>query len=300
MPHRFDFAVEALQPVHVDVPDSIRGADLMSPYCWRRDDGRHAMLVRVVSAANSDRATTGAIWYGEGEDGEHFTLDDTPAIAPGPDPQDIGGCEDPTLIDAEGRRVVYYTGVAADRAHGELLYAEGSDIRHLEKRGVALASSKSHGNTKEATVQRTADGRWRLFYEYAHGEASLIGLALGKGIAGPWTEQPPPFEPRPGKWDGWHLSTGPMLTDDPDHPVMFYNGATRDARWRIGWAVFDRDCTRVVQRCIEPLIVPPPPDDRSATDIAFAASLVIVDNVIWLYYALEDRKLMRARIRRLG
>ena len=50
---------------------------------------------------------------------------------------------------------------------------------------------------------------------------------------------------------------------------MFYNGATQDARWRIGWVAFNSDCTRVVGRGIEPLVVPPPatapPRGRPAT-----------------------------------
>ena len=79
---------------------------------------------------------------------------------------------------------------------------------------------------------------------------------------------------------------------------MFYNGATRDARWRIGWIAFDRDCRTVVDRCIEPLLTPPPVEDRTATDIAFAASVIVQDGEIWLYYSLEDRRLARARLRR--
>jgi len=55
----------------------------------------------------------------------------------------------------------------------------------LTKRGVALASSKTEGKTKGATVERTADDHWRLVYEYARGGVSAIGLALGEGVAGP-------------------------------------------------------------------------------------------------------------------
>jgi len=34
--------------------------------------------------------------------------------------------------------------------------------------------------------------------------------------------------------------------------------ATKDAKWRIGWIRFARGSTRVVGRCDEPVIVPPP------------------------------------------
>nr|WP_246617152.1 glycosidase [Sphingomonas yunnanensis] len=272
--------------------------DLMSPYVWREDDGRWGLMVRATVRAGEPLTDTGQIWAGWSDDGVRFTMLDAPSLVPGPGDHDAGGVEDPTVVRQADGYVVYYSGVLADHAHGELSYATGPSPDRLTKSGVALASSKSEGNTKEATVDRPADGHWRLFYEYAADEASRVGLATGSDIAGPWTEQPTPFMPRADSWDDWHLSTGPLLTDDPASPVMFYNGATRDARWRIGWVAFDAAYERVVARGIEPLLTPPPVADRSATDIAFAASVVVEGDAIWLYYSLEDRRLARALIRR--
>jgi predicted GH43/DUF377 family glycosyl hydrolase len=295
-----DFNVEAIAPVRLNATGALAERDLMSPYVWQLDTDRFAILVRAVPQAGSAAADTGSIWYGESDDGLVFKMENSPVLVPGPDPLDIGGCEDPTPVLVDGRWVVYYTGVDATRSSGQMLYAEGPDLRSLTKMGVALASSKTEGNTKEATVERTADGHWRLFYEYARDNASLVGLALGKGVAGPWEEQPAPFGVRTDGWDSWHLSTGPMLTSDPDMPVMFYNGATQDARWRIGWVAFDRNCTKVVDRCIEPLIVPPPQLERVAADIAFAASVVDLGDCAHLYYSLADRTLERAVVRKFS
>ncbi|KQM76533.1 glycosidase [Sphingomonas sp. Leaf22] len=272
--------------------------DLMSPYVWQEADGRFGMMVRAVTRPGEPMTDTGVIWAGWSDDGRHFAMLPEPSIVPGPGEQDAGGVEDPTVVRRDDGYVVYYSGVLGDHAHGELSYAAGPSLDRLTKSGVVLASSKSEGNTKEATIDRTPDGRWRLFYEYAADEASRIGMAIGADVAGPWDEQPTPFMPRADSWDDWHLSTGPLLTDDPAMPVMFYNGATRDARWRIGWVAFDAEFRGVVARGIEPLITPPPVDDRTATDIAFAASVVVVEGAIWLYYSLEDRKLARALIRR--
>ena len=293
-----DFNIQALEPLTLNGPSGIEERDLMSPYVWLEPDGRYGIMVRAVPRAGADRVDTGVIWAGWGSDGRVFEMDPEPAIVPGPEDIDIGGVEDPTVQRFEDGYVVYYTGVGSDFSHGEMLYAAGPSTDALEKKGVALASTKSMGNTKEATLGRTADGEWRLWYEYAAEDASRVGLAIGSEVDGPWDEQPTPFLPRPNSWDNWHLSTGPMLLSDPDFPVMFYNGATADARWRIGWVAFDRDCRRVVDRGIEPLITPPPVDDRTATDIAFAASLIVKDDETWLYYSLEDRRLHRARIRR--
>jgi len=294
-----DFNAREIQPVTLDGPPALMERDWMSPYVWQDSNGRLGIMVRAVPKPDAAKSDTGVIWAGWSDDGTMFTMLPEPAIVPGPNEIQTGGVEDPTVLQRkDGSYVVYYTGVTADMAHGELFYAVGPSIDRLTKTGVALASSKSEGNTKEATVMRTVDGEWRLFYEYAEDNASRIGLALGPDVAGPWDEQPTPLRPRDDSWDNWHLSTGPILTDHPEWPVMFYNGATADARWRIGWAVFDRGCTRIVDRGIEPLIVPPPATDRTDTDIAFAASAVVQDGQIWLYYSLEDRKLARARIRR--
>jgi len=293
-----DFNVRRIEAVTLAGPPALMARDLMSPYIWREPDGRWGIMVRAVVKPGAPPTDTGVIWAGWSDDGVAFAMMDEPSIVPGPDDHDAGGVEDPTVVRRDDGYVVYYSGVLADHAHGELSYATGPSLDRLTKGGVALASSKSEGNTKEATIDRTADGRWRLFYEYAADEASRVGLAIGTDVAGPWTEQPTPFVPRLDSWDDWHLSTGPLLTDDPSMPVMFYNGATRDARWRIGWIAFDAGYTRVVARGIEPLVTPPPVDDRAATDIAFAASVVVEGDAIWLYYSLEDRRLSRALIRR--
>ncbi|MBV9841618.1 MAG: glycosidase [Sphingomonadaceae bacterium] len=296
---RLDFNVELIEEVLLRGPPSLMSRDLMSPYVWQEADGRYGIMVRAVCGSGQPMTDTGVIWAGWSSDGRAFDMLAEPSILPGPEADDIGGVEDPTVLRrSDGSYIVYYTAVQADRSHGELAYACGPAIDRLTKRGVVLASSKSEGNTKEATIERAANGQWRLFYEYAADNASRIGLAVAEDCVGPWTEQPTPFMPREQSWDDWHLSTGPLLIDNPQIPVMFYNGATRDARWRIGWVAFDRDCRTVLDRGIQPLITPPPVDDRTATDIAFAASVVAEKGAIWLYYSLEDRRLARALIRR--
>lgn len=76
---------------------------------------------------------------------------------------------------------------------------------------------------------------------------------------------------------------------------MFYNGATRDAKWRIGWALLDQDYASLVDRCRAPLVVPPQATGED-TDIAFAASAINVDGKIWLYYSIADRVMKRATL----
>ena len=179
-----------------------------------------------------------------------------------------------------------------------MILVAGPDLKSLEKTDLVLKAPAGEGNIKEATLAQTSTGEWRLFYEYAAEQASRIGMAASASPDGPWTVLPDPFGIREDSWDNWHLSTGPMTIVDGEDPVMFYNGATHDARWRIGWISFDPDFTRVTGRGLEPMLVPPPPTHRACTDIALAASTVMKGNRIALYFSLEDRILRRALIRR--
>ena len=288
------FTVERVDPLYFRGPDGFAAYEMMSPYVWRRDDGSFGVLVRAVPGCDAEDASTGSIWYGRSNDGLSFDVDDAPVLSPGPGPLDAKGCEDSTVILHEGKLVVFYTGVDAD-GDGHLLWASGSDARALEKRGVAAKSFGGERDIKEAEIA-VRDGHWTMGYEYARDEQSMIGYAEGDGPTGPWRETKHGFGVRDDRFDCWHLSPGPMLLGDPDHPIMFYNGATRDATWGIGWVVFDHPNNRVLDRCEEPLIGPP--GEENGRNMAFAASLIDDGDRVHLYFSYNDRTCHRAVIAR--
>ena len=301
------YNVEQLDTVVVEPTPRIDSLDLMSPFVWPEGDGYRAM-VRGVPRPLGPKDPTGIVLGGYSRDGLRFVMDAGLAITPGPTPDDAGGCEDPTVLKTDTGYLVYYTGVDAARRQGALIVASGPDLQSLTKYELMLKAPPGEGNIKEATLAQTPSGDWRLFYEYAakeHGgdghkriAASRVGMARGPTAEGPWKVMPDPFGIRDDSWDNWHLSTGPMTMSVGQDPVMIYNGATVDARWRIGWISIDPEFTRVTGRGQEPLLVPPPATDRASTDIAFAASTVMEGDRIALYYSLEDRLLRRALIRR--
>lgn len=298
------YVVEALDDVTLDIsePDGLLdGYDLMSPYVWTDQNGTCRLLVRVLPNPLKLTDPTGVIYTGITEDGLSFTMEEQPIITPGPEFPDAGGVEDPTVVVSDSRELlVYYTGVDGKREQGSMMVARGDDLHNLKKERVALKAPPGEGNIKEATVAQGADGRYRLFYEYAKDRASRIGMAIGPTSDGPWEVVEDPFTIRENSWDNWHLSTGPVVAIKGRDPVMFYNGATADARWRIGWITFDANYEKITDRGIEPLIVPPPPEHRSGTDIAFAASCLERKGTIYLYMSIEDRILRRATIAYAG
>jgi predicted GH43/DUF377 family glycosyl hydrolase len=272
---------------------------VLSPFVWQAADGNYELLLRAVPRRDDEpRLKMAEIWHGRSTDGLHFDMDAAPVIFPGPDLADLDGCEDPTVVIDDGLVHMWYTGWNQRQLTGRLIHTTGPDATRLAKMGVALESAAPYANPKEATVARAADKSWCMFFEYAEAEASKIGMAAADNLYGPWTVKGPAIESRTDNFDNWHMSTGPVIGAGTANPVMFYNGATRDAHWRIGWAAFNRDLTKVTGRCDDPLITPRDLLEGD-TDIAFAASAIEVGQEIWLYYSIADKDIQRATIVRL-
>lgn len=286
------FTVEDVTAVELERSSPLSGMFVLSPCVWQEDD-IYKLLVRAVNPSEDPSQKVARIYYGESNDGLRFRMADGPALAPGTR-DDKDGCEDPTLERVDGRYFVYYSGWNETKKVGQLMLAVGESIDDLKKQGVKLRSTERHTNPKEATLVAAEDGSWLLFFEYASG-ASKIGVASAPAVDGRWTIQDPLFEARPGSWDSYHLSTGPIVPGDT--PVMFYNGADENAHWRIGWVAFDKTYSKVVGRSEDPLIVPPP-GEPGDTDIAFAASAVAEESGIALYYSVADKAIFRAMLKR--
>ena len=226
------FATVETAALELESKSPLSGMYTLSPFVWH-EGGLYHLLVRAVPRSEIPAEKIARVYYGRSEDGLRFTMGDEPVIAPGPGEDDLDGCEDPTLAHVDGTYYVYYTGWNQAAQRGQLLLAAGPDLDRLEKRGVALPCQPNCENPKEATIVQAGDGTWRLFFEYAADGASKIGIASSPAAGGPWTILDPLFDARPDSWDSWHLSTGPVLSD-ANVPVMFYNGASRNAEWRSG------------------------------------------------------------------
>ena len=130
------------------------------------------------------------------------------------------------------------------------------------------------------------------------GSSSDIGLAEGAGPSGLWSKTPHEFAAREDRFDSGQLSPGPLWHADVQRPVMFYNGATHDAQWAIGWVRFDHANNAAAGRCEAPLIAPP--GGERGRNMAFAAFLLPIDEELHPYFTVNDRAPKRATIRPIG
>lgn len=290
------FTIRDDREVHLAAREPLKSMFQLSPFVWRTKAG-YDILVRAVNRDEDPSKKVARIYHGVSHDGLTFKMDVEPDISPGPSIDDLDGCEDPTVAVEEHGISVFYSGWNEARKQGKLLWATGSDACDLRKMGVALDSTRSHENPKEATIAKRDDGSWLLFFEYARGGRSRFGVASSNELSGPWLIGGDPVEARKRSWDSWHLSPGPIV-ELGENALMFYNGADHDAAWRIGWVVLSKDLTSVKERCKEPLITPPAPKGDE-TDIAFAASAILREgsgSECWLYYSIADKQMRRAAL----
>lgn len=272
---------------------------VLSPYVWRADDKFHLMVRAVPRRDDEPRLKMSEIWYGVSDDGREFTMDAAPAIFPGPDLIDLDGCEDPTVLAGENVLRIWYTGYNEKQKTGRLLAASGQASGRLTKSGIAIESTPGFEDPKEAALAPIGSDGWALFFEFSRDEASVIGRVSADTVDGPWQGKcEAALKARTDGWDSWHMSPGPIIGMGTEQPVMFYNGSTREADWRIGWARFNAKLDHVVARSTDPLIEPDDDLPAGENDIVFVASAVEDGAEVLLYFSHADQDLRVARIKR--
>jgi len=282
-------------PVRIEIEraDKLASFYTLSPYVLPIAEG-FAVLLRLVNRSDDAEEKVSRVHAGTSRDGTTFVLGGTPVLEPDDMMEDSGGCEDPTVAVADGQYVVFYSGYSRKTRASYMLGATGSKLERLTKHGLVFADP-AYQNPKEAAVASTSTG-YRMFVEYAADGRSKIGVADAPAIGGPWTFAPTPLEARAGRFDAYHMSPASTVRLNDGRVVLFYNGSAQTIAWRIGWAILNSDATKILERSDEPLISPQDIEDGD-TDIAFAASTVVVEpNVVWMYYSVSDRILKRRTI----
>lgn len=292
-----EFKLGKVVNVEVTRPNRLAQMYVLSAYVWREARVFRVAVRAVPKRDDKPDLKISEIWFGCSKDGVSFEMDHFPSIFPERD-LNLDGCEDPTVIPTSDWLYVAYTGYNAKQETGRLLGAKGTGSDDFEYGGVLFDSVAPFINPKEAVFAPAGD-QWKMLFEYADQDTNLsaIGVAVADHVAGPWRTVPDPLiEKREGQWDNGHMSPGIILCGNSDAPILFYNGGDETDGWRVGWAILNRDLTRVVDRCTEPLIVPSDLPGPDARDMAFVSSAVEHNGKLLLYYTVADRDLRMAEI----
>jgi len=112
------------------------GEYILSPFAY--DEGRQIFVRAVPRLDDEPDCKISRAFHGHSSDGITFAIDAVPALAPGPDAVDLGGVEDPTVLEEAGALNVFYSGWDGVAARSTILRAVGPRADALVKCGAAL------------------------------------------------------------------------------------------------------------------------------------------------------------------
>jgi len=236
-------------------------------------------------------------------------------------PQQFEGSEDklavenPTIVELDGVKYVFHTAVKLKEGGGGVIAAtrviSGKELTGLNSNRQMVLDPKEIGKTmgrnidmvKEPEFIRLKDDSWRVFYEFADGQTSRIGMAWSPNLIGPYQEHRLLIDVRSEGWDCQHVSPGPILMTSRGDILMLYNGRgpksvdDQTPQWAIGTVIIDAVQGGIFEgsRCNKPIIVPPEEIGPGNQLIAFANSVVPEEQR--LYYTVADT---RSRVARLA
>lgn len=227
-------------------------------------------------------------------DGERFTIDEAPSVAPA-GPLETWGIEDPRITKIDDRFLVTYSAVSEKGVAVGLLSTR--DFRSFTREGTILAP------TNKDVV---------LFPERIGGKYMMVHRPVPEGIGKPemWIAESPDLVHWGNHrflmglscrgWDSARIGAGcaPIRTDEGW--LLLYHGADADHRYCMGAALLDlNDPGRVVARTKEPILSPEAEYEQHGFfgGVVFACGAVVRDGLVTMYYGVSDESTASATFR---
>ena len=268
------------------IPADLPGLDLRDPRTirYRSSSG----FLRAASDSYIDfLAQISHLRVARSRDGIHFTVDDTPAIAPLTDMEEYG-VEDPRASFIEGRWHITYVSVSRWGITTSL--ATTRDFRTFEREGVIFLPDHKDVVLFPGAVGGHYAALTRPMPQ-SFSRICGIWLAFSDDLVN-WGGHERLALPRWGYWD--ELRTGasavPFLTDDGW--IELYHGVDRNTTYSMGALLLDPDDPRkVIARSPTPILEPTEPYERMGlfNDTIFSCGHVdLGDGNVRMYYGAAD------------
>lgn len=276
-------------PIMAPQGDGWEAKDVFNPAAIVRD-GRVHLLYRAEDFSGAGEWNgTSRIGLASSDDGLHFVRGAEPIVEPSEAYELPGGCEDPRVMEAEGRYWLTYTGY--DGKHARLCLASSTDLVQWEKHGVLfpdLEWSKSG-----AILDRPVNGEYLMYFGDTH-----LWLARSTDLLH-WKMDPEPvLSPREEMFDSRLVEPGPPPLWTDEGILLIYNAARwPDTRYAVGAVVFDPDDPRrVVKRLDAPFLQPEEAGEQEGQvdQVVFVEGLVQHEGRWLLYYGAADSKIFVA------
>jgi len=257
-------------------------------------DGKVHILYRAMSNDN-----TSTIGYATSKDGLSITERlDKPIYVPREDFEvkkrpGNSGCEDPRLIEVEGRLYMFYTAFnAVDTPRVAVSDIKVKDF--LERKWnwskPIVITPPGIMDKDTAIVPEKVNGKFVLIHRIGDVICTddLDELDFEREKVSKCVQI---MEPRPGMWDGTKvgIASPPMKTEDGW--ILFYHGVSNTGTYRVGAALLDlNDPSIVLSRTTAPILQPIEEYENigQVDRVVFPCGSVEKDGKIYIYYGGAD------------
>ena len=254
-----------------------------------RLDGRYLLLLTVETLEGRY-----SIYKAGGDDGEHFTVDAEPFMAPADDgptrASESVGIRDPRITSLDGE---YYITYVADGDHGlRVAVAKTNDFRSVERLGYVSQVDVKNG----VLFPRKVGGRYILLSRPYAGAS--IWLNVSDDLVY-WNSTGVVMTPRGGHWDSNRIgSAGPPIEIGEGWLLIYYGQKSTSAGplVRLGAAILDRDDpARVLARSNIPILAPRERYERigDVPNVVFSCGALLEDGQVNVYYGASDSCICR-------
>lgn len=285
------------KPVLTPRKGKFDSAGAFNPGCTKLPDGRTIMLYRA-----QDNAGVSRIGLAESTDGIHFEVHAEPVLSPSL-PDESKGIEDPRLCASLENPSQWFLTATAYNKDAQLALYKSSDLYHWERVGIIMPAGKGKWNinwTKSgAIVPQKINGKFWMYYlgDTPDG-CNQTGLACSfDGIHWEDATERPVLPVRSNMFDSQVVEPGPAPLITDDGILLLYNGADKNLRYQIGWALFDKsNPSRLIARSDSPIFSPEESwelknaskEVHQAPNVVFAEGLVRDNDRFLIYYGAAD------------
>lgn len=259
------------------------------------DNGLFHLLYRATDIGSHARFGDymNSIGYAVSSDGVHFLRLDRPVMAPGANPQETRGCEDPRLVKIGDTFHLVYTGFG-NRFSGDyrICRATSKNLLTWERQGVML----DEPNKDASLFPEKINGRYCML----HRRYPDIWIAYSDNLR-TWTGHTRILSPLPDTWQDARVGiAGPPIKVKGGWFLMYHAARSADNSYRLGAALLDLDNpARVLARQAEPIIEPKLVWEKArlVPNVVFSNGHAVKGDDLYVYYGGADSVLGVAAMR---
>jgi len=219
-------------------------------------------------------------------DGRHFTVEDTPALAPELASEEYG-VEDPRITRIGD---TYYVNYSAISRHGVATgLAVTRDFRRFDRKGIIFVP-----DNRDVTIfPEKVDGSYLCYHRPSSGMFGRADMWLARsGDLVHWGGHRVVATAREGMWDSWRIGGGAVPIKTPQGWLEIYHGADDEQRYCLGTLLADLDRPeKILGRSSEPILSAEAPYEREGffgNTVFTCGAVDEPDGRVVIYYGAAD------------